>query len=218
MNVTIADDVAKRLWKAIGTEVDTISILGRHRDCQTTWRTMVEEALDGVSMDVAAAMARDIRNGAATRGMTEQAWLKRLPLDVIGAETFAHTGIDPLVATWIACHVGAFHLKDEDDEMVAYVSGDNADQSVGTTRVRIAERAMWARCELWSDDILPEVVQAAAMGRHLSEVASHPVLDRHPLRVIRMIVDVRMTIIITDHQPVAASVEQLVACAPRGCR
>lgn len=218
MTVTIPDDVIKRLWKSIGAEIDTISILGKERDCPTTWRTLVEEALDGVGMEVAAAMARAIQNGAAKRGMAEPAWLARLPFDVIGAETFAHTGIDPLVATWLACHVGAYHLMDEDDRMVAYVSGDNADQAIGTTRVRISERAQWTRCELWSDDILPETMQAAATGRLLSDIASHPALDRHRLRINRIIVDVQTTVIITDHQPVTATLDQLIACGPRGCR
>ena len=140
-------------------------------------------------------------------------------LDRITAELAADACCDPLTAVALAVALDADAIIEDaaTDDLVLMVDAWNPADSDGTqTAVWVAPGILWyARGSLVAP--LPEIALAAAVGRKLAEVISHPVLDRYALTIMGVTEDsAGRAVFETDAIRTPLGIEKLTAIRPPG--
>lgn len=140
-------------------------------------------------------------------------------IDRITAELIAASLCDPaaVLAIAIVLERGAQIVDGATDEIVMNVDPDLASDDQDTaTWVNVAHGIDW-----WADGRLvvqlPDTIMQAAVGRRLAEIVSHPVLDRHPLKIVGTTEwgdGTRLLVTDSDRRPLPAG--DLLAIRPDG--
>lgn len=131
-------------------------------------------------------------------------------VDLITAELGWHLGLDVVAALAIsAAYDNHATIEDGDGESVFTVS---AWQPLPRSRVRLAPGVDWdSRGVLLH---LPETLAVASVGRPLSQVVSHPVLDRHALTIAGCGPNDGRTLLMVGADETPIDVEALIAMRP----
>ena len=103
-------------------------------------------------------------------------------LDQLTARLIAWKGIDPLVLAWLAAvsaELGA--VRDMAGETVATVDLASSYEDAGSlNHVEISEGVAWFSAGLLAMAPIPDALATAVIGKPLTTLLSHPVLDAHP--------------------------------------
>jgi hypothetical protein len=171
-----------------------------------------ESARDALS-DILEGIDDDFRDG-----VREMLGLRAtLTMDRISAEIAAHLCIDPATACALAYWIDD-HLTIEDGatgEMIASIDHSEApDARNPLGRVRLETGVEWETGGKLVVRDLPATVLAAAVGRPLRELVSHPVLDAHALVVTGVEDDGMHQIVSTDWHRRPLTVDEIMDIRP----
>jgi len=101
-------------------------------------------------------------------------------IDIITARLIAHLGVDPLTLAWLAMDGDDLHLKIADGVLIDHQTDD--DPMTPATTIHLGNGRWWeSKGVVTIDEVLPDSVLAASIGRPLATLVSHPVLDAHDL-------------------------------------
>lgn len=175
----------------------------------------VNEALDGMDDDTAQRVASSLRNKAPMRdGRTTN-------LDRITAEMLTYHSVDPLMVAWISRVCNGVNIHDEDDDdMGEFVEIDGffspEDGETCTTVVTVDHGVQWRASGEMIIQVMAESLVPACPGRRLREIISHPVFNRHDMRVVdaQTRADAIGVVLSTDHEPQMLDVDALLAMRP----
>lgn len=147
------------------------------------------------------------------------ALLRRRPtqmLDRITAELVAAIGCDPATACAAAIVLDTSIEIQEgatDDQLLFLDESDPPDSPTCQTRIWVADMVEWDSTGRLRIE-LPETLKAASVGRMLRDVVSHPVLDRHPLRILSIHDDGSGNSIQTDADRTPLDADAILAMRP----
>ena len=219
--IAISDVAITRAIHAANRGEDPLGIGDDPLDRRLRAKVLCEESLDGVD----GACARRLGEAIATKlanGRMGGNPHGVMPVDALMARMMAAAGIDPLPAVWIALQSGLLEL---DDETTGRIGGKldatcAADDPTNASMCVIGRRSIWTQMGSLVVRDLPETLAMAAAGRRLRDVASHGVLDAAPLTIVAVdaLGEGHGHGIRTDHAVRPASIDELVAAAPHGCR
>jgi hypothetical protein len=216
--ITIADSVVRVLMDRATAGDDPLEIGHDPVDRAGRARGLVEEALDGMdiatAMRVGALMTRELSDRRRTIGNPQGL----IPIDPLCAHVMAHLGIDPLTASWLSVMVGTVDLDDEDGVLVARTDNLPPAEESGRGSASVGDGGFWLQHGRLDIHGLPDTVAALCEGRPLREVVSHPVLDTRPLVITAIEQWDGVTTLVTDHRARPATIDELIAIAPFGCR
>lgn len=226
MTVTVSGTVFNGVrWAAesgddpLGVSADNMVLTERNLRV----RRVTEEALDGVDEDLAHRVSESLaRRLSGTKTIGNPQGL--MPIDPLFAQLVAHVGVDPLVATWLAIKSGIVDLDDEDTGYLLGRVDGTCHGGDHTTRGSIAlkrdGRTFWhQQGHLVLPGRHPDSVSDALVGGPLTRLLSHPVLDSWNLTIVSVDTDDGgVTTVTTDHRARSATMAELLAAAPDGCR
>ena len=216
--ITVSDAVVRAVMDRASTGDDPLGIGGIPLDRASRARGLVEDALDGMDAPTAElvgrSMVRDLRDRRRTIGNPQGL----VPMDPVCAAVMAHLGIDPMAAAWLTTLFGTVDLDDEDGVLVARSDNLPPEQESGRGSASIGKGGFWLQHGRLDVHGIPDTVATLCPGRPLREVVSHPVLDMHALSIVEVEQWEGVTTLVTDHRARPATVDELVALAPHGCR
>lgn len=214
MNPTVSDAV---VWRVIELADQDENPLGVEEPMkrQDAVDEAVRYALTGVDLPTAMRMSISLQRLLNARADPT------CDIDMITAELLVHLGIDPLTVAWLSAACDGFHIHDEDgfdtiiDTDAVIRPHESAQQC--STNTTLSETVWWKAGGIMLVSDLPASALTNAVGRPLREVVSHPVLDRHDLRISD--VDLQQGIFAAEIEcqmpPMIATPDWLVAAMPR---
>lgn len=156
------------------------------------------------------------RNPAMFKAVDKIVRDHHLPIiDQITAEIGYHIGIDVVAALALAVILDKHsEIQNADQDLVFLISAwEPSDVLNPVNCTWLAPKIRWTPRGVII--ALPETLATASIGRPLSQIVSHPVLDRHPLTITGVSMESYSRIILevdADRKPISA--EALIAMRP----
>lgn len=126
-------------------------------------------------------------NPAETRRLVRSLERRRLKsirgIDDLTANLMAHAGVDPLVMAWLAEIDGSYAQLQGAKPYATLDQQSTHEDGHNVTGVRIGASVTWYACGTLVLDGMPQTILAAAPGRPLRAIASHPLLDDRPFTI-----------------------------------
>lgn len=217
-HIAIERRIALAIIRAAGKGHDPLRVGPLYFDVGQDTHAAIVQRLEGVGMEMALDCAADIafQLEGELDGPDGSRRPRPMPLDPAFVHMLAHAGLDPVVVCWLVVAGGTLDVDDlRSGYRLAHVTGLAADDPQNGTEILCADTVVWQQRGRIFSPALPDTVAGIIDGRPLREVLSHPVLDPLPIAIVRADQRETVTHIHTDHAPVAASVEELVAAMPR---
>lgn len=138
----------------------------------------IKRALQGMAPALATEVARSL-----DRYVRQERDDLTTDIDPLTAELLAHLGVDPLAVAWLsAVCCGIIVHDDAIMSQVCEIDGQmRPDMPLCDTSVTIGEDSWWKSKGTLMVFPGPHSALTASVGRKLSALVSHPVLDRHDL-------------------------------------
>jgi len=181
----------------LGIEIDTIDevleAVTRHGDPlglrlhdadQETMREHAERkllaALKGASAEEARGMARYLHDDPCNTTRLGFGFVDRI--DETTAALMASAGVDPLVLTWISV-IASYWATLGGGGRYLFTVGTRAVGPEAETMTTVAAGVQWHASGSVLIESLPETILATLVGRPLSTIVSHPLLDERGLTI-----------------------------------
>jgi hypothetical protein len=217
--ITISDTVVRVVVDITAMGIDPLGIGPDPLDRSVRARGLVEDALDGMDQATARRVADALVADLADRRRTIGNPSGLVPMDPLCARMLHHLDIDPLAAAWLGVVIGTVDLDDENGVLVARTDGGVPPwEDAGRASAAAGNGAFWLQTGRLDVPALPDTISGLCRGRALRDVVSHPVLDGHPLRIVDVEHWDGVDTLVTDHRARPATIDELIALGPCGCR
>ena len=217
--ITVSDTVIRVVADRASAGDDPLGLGHEELDRSMRARSLVEAALDGMDRDTADRVAADMVHNLADRRRTIGNPQGLMPIDPLCAAIMQHLDIDPLAATWLSVLMGVVDIDDEDGVLVARTDGGLPPGDTGSRgSASVGDGGFWIQSGRLDVRGLPDTVTGLCAGRTLRSVVGHPVLDAYDLSIVEVEEWDGVTTLVTDHRPRPATIRELLALGPCGCR
>lgn len=174
MRPVVVSEFDWRIVSDLAIQGDNPLGLGENGDETPTLDVIVDALLDlGERREAVAGALATIQSTCGHLGNG------RRHVDLVTARLVAHSGLEPLMVAWLSAVRNGIHMTNENGSDVLEIDARTtpAESQTCGTMVVLAPDIVWEARGTMLVAYLPDAIVAAAAGRPLVDIVSHPVLD-----------------------------------------